>query len=163
RPRRVGRGPGHLAPTEVAGVRTADRRHDPVSDAELFDWVRAVTGAADLEIERRTGGASREGYAIDARSADGEVRALWLRADSGAGPQSGTLYSLRREAAVYRALGATPMRVAALVAVHPDREAFLLERVDGDGRFSAIADLAQQAAVATAFMEQMALLHGLDV
>jgi aminoglycoside phosphotransferase (APT) family kinase protein len=86
-----------------------------------------------------------------------------LRADSGAGPQSGTLYSLRREAAVYRALGATPLRVAALVAVHPDREAFLLERVEGAGRFSAIADTAQQVAVATAFMEQMALLHGLDV
>ena len=76
-----------------------------MSDAELVDWVRATTGAVDLQIERRSGGASREGYAIDARTADGGVLELWLRADSGAGPQSDTLYALRREAAVYRALG----------------------------------------------------------
>jgi len=133
-----------------------------VSDAELVDWVRAETGAVDLQIERRTGGASREGYAVDAHTADGVVRALWLRADSGAGPQSDTLYSLRRESAVYRALGATTLRVARLVAVHPDRDAFLLERIDGDGRFAAITDPAQQAAVATSFMEQMALLHAVD-
>jgi aminoglycoside phosphotransferase (APT) family kinase protein len=133
-----------------------------VTDTELFDWVRVTTGAVDLEVERRTGGASREGYAVDARGADGTVRALWLRADSGAGPQSGTRYSLRREAAVYRALGGTSLRVAGLVAVHPDREAFLLERIEGDGRFAAIADPAQQEAVATAFMEQIATLHALD-
>jgi aminoglycoside phosphotransferase (APT) family kinase protein len=133
-----------------------------VSDAELVDWVRATTGAVDLQIERRSGGASREGYAIDARTADGGVLELWLRADSGAGPQSDTLYALRREAAVYRALGATPLRVAGLVAVHPERDAFLLERIDGDGRFAAITDPAQQVAVATSFMEQIALLHAVD-
>jgi aminoglycoside phosphotransferase (APT) family kinase protein len=133
-----------------------------VSDAELVDWVRATTGAVDLQIERRSGGASREGYAIDARTADGGVLELWLRADSGSGPQSDTLYALRREAAVYRALGATPLRVAGLVAVHPERDAFLLERIDGDGRFAAITDPAQQVAVATSFMEQIALLHAVD-
>ena len=133
-----------------------------MSDAELVAWVRDATGAVDLQIERRSGGASREGYAIDATLADGTVRTLWLRADSGAGPQSDTLYALRREAAVYRALGATPVRVAGLVAVHPEREAFLLERIDGDGRFAAITDAAQQTAVATSFMEQLALLHALD-
>jgi aminoglycoside phosphotransferase (APT) family kinase protein len=133
-----------------------------VSDPDLVDWVRAVTGAVELDVERRTGGASREGYAVDAQMADGDVRALWLRVDSGAGPQSDTLYSLRREAAVYRALGPTELRVAGLVAVHPERDAFLLERVDGDGRFAAIIDAAQQVAVATSFMEQMAVLHAVD-
>ena len=133
-----------------------------MSDAELVEWIRATTGAVDVQIERRSGGASREGYTVDVRAPDDTVRALWLRADSGAGPQSDTLYSLRREAAVYRALSATPLRVARLVAVHPERDAFLLERIDGDGRFSAITDSARQVAVATSFMEQMALLHSMD-
>jgi len=133
-----------------------------VSDEELVDWIRESTGAVELQIERRSGGASREGYAVDVHTADGAVRALWLRADSGAGPQSDTLYSLRRESAVYRALGATTLRVAGLVAVHPERDAFLLERIDGDGRFAAITDPAQQVAVATSFMEQIALLHAID-
>ena len=133
-----------------------------MSDGEFVEWIRAATGAVDVQIERRSGGASREGYTVDVRDADGSVRALWLRADSGAGPQSDTLYSLRREAGVYRALGTTPLRVARLVAVHPERDAFLLERIDGDGRFAAITDPTQEVAVATSFMEQMATLHAID-
>jgi aminoglycoside phosphotransferase (APT) family kinase protein len=130
--------------------------------AELVDWIRSATGAAELRVERRTGGASREGYAVDVRGADGAERALWLRVDSGAGPQSHTLYSLRREAAVYRALGATPLRVARLVAVHPRLEVFLLERIEGRGWFAEIREPAQQIAVATDFMAQIALLHRID-
>ena len=129
---------------------------------ELVDWIRSATRAVELKIERRTGGASREGYAVDVRSADGAARALWLRLDSGAGPQTNTLYSLRREAAVYRALGATPLRVARLVAVHPSIDAFLLERIEGRGWFAEIRDPRQQESVARGFMAQMAQLHGLD-
>jgi aminoglycoside phosphotransferase (APT) family kinase protein len=129
---------------------------------ELVDWIRSATGAVELKIERRTGGASREGWAVDVRGADGAARALWLRVDSGVGPQSGTLYSLRREAAVYRALGATGLRVARLVATHPVLEAFLLERIEGRGWFAEIRDPAQQVAVASGFMAQLALLHGLE-
>jgi aminoglycoside phosphotransferase (APT) family kinase protein len=132
------------------------------NDEELVDWIRDTTGAVDLQIERRSGGASREGYAVNVRTADGSERSLWLRADSGAGPQSDTLYALRREAAVYRALGDTPLRVARLVALHPRRDAFLLERIDGEGRFATIKDPAQQVAVATSFMEQMVTLHTID-
>ena len=87
-------------------------------DPELSEWLADVTGTGDLTINRSTGGASA-GYAVDAHLPDGTTRELWLRTDPGFGPQSATLYSLRREAAVYRALGPTPMRVAGLVAVHP--------------------------------------------
>ena len=95
-------------------------------------------------------------------SPDGTVVELWLRSDPGFGPQSATLYSLPREAAVYRALGPTPMRVAALVAAHPTEPAFLMQRVDGASRFAQITDPADQLAVAQQFMEQLAALHRLD-
>ena len=68
----------------------------------LAAWLAEVTGTGDLTINRSTGGASRAGYAVDAHLADGTTRELWLRTDPGFGPQSATLYSLRREAAVYR-------------------------------------------------------------
>ncbi len=132
---------------------------------DLVDWVRAATGAPDpgaLHIERRTGGASREGYSVDVRGSDGTDRALWLRVDFGAGPQSDTLYSLRREAAVYRALGPTSVRVAEFVAEHPDGVAFLLERVEAESRYSGVTDRARQVAIASSFMEQMARLHAVD-
>ncbi len=83
---------------------------------ELIAWLSDVTGTESLEITRHTGGASRAGYSVDARLADGTTRELWLRTDPGFGPQSGTRYSLRREAAVYRALGPTPMIVAELAS-----------------------------------------------
>jgi aminoglycoside phosphotransferase (APT) family kinase protein len=129
---------------------------------ELIEWTRAVTGALEVRVERRAAGASRAGYAVDARLADGSTRALWLRVDAGGGPQSNTVYSLRREAAVYRALTSTGMRVAALVAMHPTLEAFLVQRIEGRGWFAEIRDPAAQVKVATQFMEQLAALHRID-
>jgi aminoglycoside phosphotransferase (APT) family kinase protein len=128
----------------------------------LRAWLTEVTGAERVTVTRQVGGASRAGYAVDAELADGTVRELWLRADPGFGPQSATLYSLRREAAVYRALGPTPLRVAELVALHPTEPAFLLTRVEGASRFAQIADASDQLAVAQQFMAQLALLHRLD-
>jgi aminoglycoside phosphotransferase (APT) family kinase protein len=131
-------------------------------DPALEAWVAEVTGATRLTVHRGVGGASRAGHAVDAELADGTVAALWLRSDPGFGPQSKTLYSLPREAAVYRALGPTPMRVAELVAVHPTEPAFLLRRVEGASRFAQIADPAEQLAIARQFMDQLAVLHRLD-
>jgi aminoglycoside phosphotransferase (APT) family kinase protein len=129
---------------------------------ELVTWLADVTGAEALVTTRQTGGASRAGYAVDARLPDGSTRELWLRTDPGFGPQSATRYSLRREAAVYRALGPTPVRVAELVAVHPDLPAFLMQRVRGASRFAQITDAATQVSIAQQFVEQLATLHRLD-
>jgi aminoglycoside phosphotransferase (APT) family kinase protein len=134
---------------------------DDLSDA-LEGWVAEVTGATRLKVHRGVGGASRAGHASDAELPDGTVAALWLRSDPGFGPQSKTLYSLPREAAVYRALGPTPLRVAKLVAVHPSEPAFLLERIEGASRFAQIPDPQEQLAIAHEFMAQLAALHRLD-
>jgi aminoglycoside phosphotransferase (APT) family kinase protein len=131
-------------------------------DPAIVTWLAEVTGTESLDLARRTGGASRAGYAVDAHLADGTTRELWLREDPGFGPQSHTLYSLPREAAVYRALAATPMRVAGFVAVHPDLPAFLMERVRGESRFSRVTDPAAQRSIGTQLVEQLALLHDLD-
>ncbi len=131
-------------------------------DPRVGAWLAEVTGSDDLTITRRTGGASRAGYAVDAHLGDGSTRPLWLRTDPGFGPQSATLYTLRREAAVYRALGPTPVRIAALVAVHPELPAFVMERVTGDSRFARITDPDVQERVAKQFVDQLAAVHRLD-
>ena len=98
----------------------------------LTAWLTEATGATRGRHRARASAARRApGHAVDARPCRRHDAELWLRTDPGFGPQSATLYCLRREAAVYRALGPTPMRVAALVAVHPDQPAFLMQRVDG--------------------------------
>ena len=54
------------------------------------------------------------------------------------------------------------MRVAGLVAVHPDLPAFVMQRVDGDSRFAQIPDAAAQESIARQFVDQLATLHRLD-
>ncbi|MEO8695309.1 MAG: phosphotransferase family protein [Acidimicrobiales bacterium] len=131
-------------------------------DPGMLDWIRDVTGAVTLRIERRSAGASRAGFAVDAVQPDGTITALWLRMDTGFGPQSQGIYTLRREAAVYRVLAPTPVKVAGLVALHPTREAFLLERLEGQNWFAEISDPVEQVTLASAFMGQLAELHRLD-
>ncbi len=138
---------------------TAD---DAGLDPGMLDWIRDVTGASTLRIERRSAGASRAGFFVDAVQADGTHRALWLRRDTGFGPQSQGIYTLRREAAVYRVLAETPVKVAKLVAMHPTEEAFLLERLEGQNWFAEVTDPVEQVTLASAFMQQLAELHRLD-
>ncbi len=132
-------------------------------DGELTEWIRDVTGGVDVTAQRHAGGASREGWAIEVSRADGSVEHLWLRLDTGHGPQSDTIYTLRREATVYKALEHTAVRVPRVIAVHPSREAFLQSRLYGRNWFSEITDPLEQVTVATDFMAQLAELHRLDV
>jgi aminoglycoside phosphotransferase (APT) family kinase protein len=128
----------------------------------LVDWVREVTAAVGVHAERRSAGASRAGYAVDATMADGTVRELWLRVDTGFGPQSRTKYTVRREAVVYDALRDTAVGVPELVAVHPTIQAFLSERLGGRNWFSEITSPSRQVAVASEYMRRLAALHALD-
>jgi aminoglycoside phosphotransferase (APT) family kinase protein len=128
----------------------------------LLEWAREVTGAVAVRAERRSAGASRAGYAIDAELPDGSTRQLWLRVDTGFGPQSRTKYTVRREAVVYQALRDTAVGVPRLVAVHPTAQAFLSERLEGRNWFSEITSPQQQTAVAREYMHRLAALHALD-
>ena len=124
----------------------ADRRDDPVSDAERLDRAGSARDRRRRRARRAPHGrrVARGLHGRRARWADGAVHALWLRADSGAGPQSrhpllpaprgGGLPSARRHA-VPRGRGSSPCT--------PTRDAFLLERIEGDGRFAAITDPAR--------------------
>jgi aminoglycoside phosphotransferase (APT) family kinase protein len=91
------------------------------------------------------------------------VRECFLRREGGAGPQAGTAYSVRREAAIYRALEDRGVAVPRVLAVHPSEEAFLSERVGGESLFPALRDPAVRERVADRFMVELARLHSIDV
>lgn len=148
--------------TDAPDAGPVDEPVDELVDGALVAWVRGVVGAESVRVERRSAGASRAGYAVDAILGDGTRRALWLRLDTGHGPQSDTRYTVQREGAVYRALGDGPVRVARLVAIHPERQCFLAERLVGRNWFAEIDDPAEAEATARAFMGQLAALHALD-
>ena len=131
--------------------------------APLAGWVQDVTGARHVVLERRSAGGSRAGYTVDAEMDDGTVQHLWLRCDTGAGPQSNGPYTVRREASVYRQVHAHGVKVAEVVAVHPTADAFLMTRLYGRNWFSEVTDPAAQRTIAVEFMEELAAVHRIDV
>ena len=132
-------------------------------EPELANWVREVTGAGAVRFERRSAGGSRAGYAVDAECPDGTSMELWLRSDTGVGPQSDGPYTVRREASVYRQLHGRGVRVAEVVAVHPTADAFLMKRLYGRNWFSEVQDPDDQVRIAVEFMKELAVLHRIDV
>ena len=124
-------------------------------------WVEESTGGHIVDAERVMGGASREAWLMNVRRDDASILELFLRRDNGTGPMQGTPYTIGREAAVYRALASTPVPVPAVIAIHPDGNTVLLERIDGEAYFPAAGDAREQ--LAHEFVEILAALHATDI
>ncbi len=121
----------------------------------LSAWVARETGAAVAHAETIGAGASRVTWLV--RSADGSERVL--RVDTGDGPVAGTELSLAREAAAYRALRGSRVRIPALIAARAD--ALLVERASGSPELDALP-AQQRAALMLDHAEALAELHNVD-
>jgi aminoglycoside phosphotransferase (APT) family kinase protein len=124
--------------------------------AELSDWASGLVGEPVTEIRRRPGGGRHEAWDVL-----GKAGGRWfLRADSAA-PSEYEHYTLRREAEIYRAVGAAGLPVPRLLGVHPRYEAVLMEHVPGDAGIVKLPVEAQAAIVAD-FTPLLARLHAAD-
>lgn len=92
------------------------------------DWVMALLGPGTRLVEVVSGGSSRQTVRLEVPGRPGRVVA---RHDRGAGPLSGTPFTLDREAATCAAVAASGIPVPAVVAVAPDGSAFAVEEVPG--------------------------------
>jgi aminoglycoside phosphotransferase (APT) family kinase protein len=127
----------------------------------LRAWVAAEAGAAVDGAGRVGTGASRATWLVRIAAATpaSAPRELILRLDTGDGPVAGTELSLAREAAVYRALRGTRVRIPALIAARPD--ALLVERAAGSPELDALAP-PQRAALMLDHADALAELHAVD-
>jgi aminoglycoside phosphotransferase (APT) family kinase protein len=129
-----------------------------VLDPALAQLVESSAGGRIVRAERAGTGASRVTWLVDVERA-GEVIPLVLRCDPGDGPLSGTELTLEREARVYRALAATPVRIPRLLAVAPGGGALLLERAPGSDAFAAVREPERKQALADDYFAALAELH----
>jgi aminoglycoside phosphotransferase (APT) family kinase protein len=129
-------------------------------DEEIVSWIEESSGQAVAAASRIPGGGTRQGWFIDLRDRDGKVTERFLRYSPE--PVGSAFHSLAVEAEIMRALGAAGARVARVYAVHPTREAVLLERVAGNTWFYRIKDPDEQVAVAQDFVRSLAYVHRLD-
>ena len=140
---------------------------DPMSSGtlqlpdDLVAWLEEATGDRLVQAHRIAGGGVREGWFVDFESPLGERRELFLRCSQVPLPPNAAFHSLAAEAQVVDALGRAGGSVPRVHAIHPSREAVLLERVAGDTWFSQIKDPDQQLHVAQDFIRGLAVTHRL--
>lgn len=129
---------------------------------DLAAWLEEATGDRLVKAHRIPGGGVREGWFVDFESVDGEGSELFLRCSEVPLPATAAFHSLADEARVVQALGRAGARVPRVHAIHPSREAVLLDRVPGNTWFSQIQDGDQQVAVAQDFIHCLAQTHRLS-
>jgi aminoglycoside phosphotransferase (APT) family kinase protein len=130
---------------------TADERTDILSR-----WAGDVVGEPSVSVKRRPGGGSHQAWDV---FCGGEAK-WFLRADA-VEPSAQKHYTLRREAEIYRAVHALGLPSPAVLGIHPELEAVLLERAAGDAAFARL-DPAVQTRVIDDFAPWLARLHGAD-
>lgn len=128
---------------------------------DIASWIEEATGATLLKADRIPGGGMREGWFIDVGDDCGS-RELFLRYSPKPPPASTAFHSLAAEAEVIAALHRAGLPVAAVHAVHPAREAVLLDRIGGGTWFSLIKDPDEQVRVAQDFIRSLARIHTLN-
>lgn len=128
---------------------------------DVLDWIASVNGGTVINAERIPGGGTREGWFVDL-DVDGTPAEVFLRYSAEALPPTSAFHKLSTEAQVVSALGSAGAAVAQVIAVHPDREAVLLNRVPGETWFYRIKDPDEQVAVAQDFIRSLAQIHRLD-
>ena len=124
--------------------------------AGLVTWVEATVRNRVRGAAPHFAGASRSAWTVDIEQPDGGSRALFLLQDKGHGRGSA------RDAAVLRALAATPVPVPEVIDTCDECSAILLERLPGRSDFPAVEREADREPTARHLMELTGELHRLD-
>lgn len=128
----------------------------------ILDWVEEATDHTVLGTRRVPGGASREAWFIDTRDSTGSDHPLFLRYSRERPSTTGPFLPLRTEAEVFLALRDTNVAVPRILAVHPEQDAILSERVPGETWFHRIHNPHEQIRVAKDFIRNLSALHQLN-
>jgi aminoglycoside phosphotransferase (APT) family kinase protein len=131
----------------------------PVESLEA--WLRDATGAASVAVKRRPGGGRHQAWDVTVTMADGASARRFLRADA-TRPGPHETYTLWREAEIYAALAGAGLPAPAVLAVHPDHPAVLMDYSEGSARFAGL-DPAAQTTVLDDLVDVLVRMHALDV
>ncbi|MGE2834849.1 phosphotransferase family protein [Mycobacterium sp. SMC-4] len=133
----------------------------PEVSADVREWIAEVTAADDVVFSQVSGGASRQAWFVDARRGD-VSQPLFLRYDPRQPDPQSAFHPLQVEAEIMAELHRHGVTVPRVIAAHPDRQAVLLERAEGETWFRLIKDPAEAVRTAQDFIAKLAALHRID-
>ncbi len=151
---------------DAAKIAEMDTLAVPTSGAEdtaLIAWVGAVCGGEIVRFVKASGGNRRQSWAVDVRLPGGVIRELFLRHDPRADIPGIEPYTIPREAEIYRAIAPIDIKAPRYVAENASLKAVLTDRADGIAEFRHLRDPVTKQAIAYEFMDNLAILHRVDV
>ncbi|MGV0836917.1 phosphotransferase family protein [Mycolicibacterium thermoresistibile] len=128
---------------------------------ELRQWIAESTGAERVEVNRVSGGASRQAWFVDAITGAG-TEELFLRYDPRPPKPGSAFHPLQVEAEIMAELHRHGVQVPEVIAAHPQIQAVLSKRVPGATWFRLIEDPEEQIRTAQDFIAKLAVLHRID-
>src|ERR1700722_8671533 len=152
---RLGRRPGRVEGRPLPEGDACAASNRMTLPADILGWMEESVGPV-TDATRIPGGGMREGWFVDAGD-----RQLFLRWSPNPLPQNSAFHRLATEAEVVAALHRAGVQVPEVHAVHPTREAVLLDRIAGDTWFYLIKDHGEQVRVAQDFIRSLARIHTL--
>ena len=139
----------------AVGAARAERAATP---AELLQWVETITGAPAHNCFEISGGNRCRSWGVDVAGPGGRIQPLYLRYQPPR-PPSAEPYTVWREAKIYAALRNSPVPAPRLIAIHPDVQAMLTERVAGRAKYRRIEAQRERVTIFQEFIVALAKLH----
>ena len=130
----------------------------PASPDELRAWVEAQTDGTVTGWSQISGGNRCRSWAVDVATPDNKLLALYLRYQPPR-PPSAEPYTVWREAEFYHALAGSSVLAPKLIAVHPETQAILTERVSGRADYRRVKDEREREAIIRDFIIALSTLH----
>ena len=128
---------------------------------DVKGWIEGVTGGAFV-ASRQVAAGGRSGHFVDVER-DGETLKLFLQLGRGADGVGTSFLPIEREAEVMRALAPSGLPAPKVWGVDAERQALLVDRVDGVTWMHPPETPEEQLSVAQDFIRHLATWHGLDV
>lgn len=123
----------------------------------LYEWIVETVGEP-TGTRRLAGGNRRQAWEIDVAG-----RELFLRYDANLVPADDDPFTVRREAGIYAGLADSSVLLPGLIAVHPQLDAMLVERIPGSASYRAIGQSREKQDIANQYMREIAKLHAVNL
>lgn len=149
-------------PPDLHAVSPKTSSSELASLDELRPWIQEATGAVVADWKQISGGNRCQSWLVRLSGREEGSSMVYLRYQPPRAP-SVEPYTVWREAEIYRAIDATGVPAARLVAVHREHQAIITSALEGGAEFRRLSDESQKTSISLEFVQALAKLHSVPL